>query len=202
MCMARILLAVLTVMALSCQGQQLTQGDRDFTVSALHATRKLFLDSVAALSPAQLNWKPAPDRWSVMEVAEHIAVSEESLPQMAAKAMQSPAAPDKRKADARQQDARILAAVAQRDQKAKAPAELAPAGRFKNLAELVAAFRNARDNNIAYVRETHDELRSHFTEGPLGEIDALQVYLLMAGHTERHVKQIREVMAMPGFPKR
>lgn len=200
--MARILLGVLTMMAMGCQGQQLTQGDRDFTVSALHATRKLFLDSVAGLSPAQLNWKPSKEVWSVMEVAEHIAISDELIPQMAAKAMQSPAAPEKRKANARQEDAKILAAVAQRDQKAKAPAELVPTGRFKNLTGLVEAFKKARDKNIAYVRETQDELRSHFAEGPMGEIDTLQVYLLMAGHTERHVKQIKEVMAMPGFPKK
>lgn len=200
--MARILLGVLTILAMGCQAQQLTQGDRDFTVSALHATRKLFLDSVAGLSPAQLQWKPSPDVWSVMEVAEHIAISDEIIPQLAAKAMQAPAAPEKRKANARQEDAKILEGVARRDQKAKAPAELVPAGRFRSLAELVEAFKKARDQNIAYVRETQDELRSHFAEGPLGEIDALQVYLLMAGHTERHVKQIREVMAMPGFPKK
>lgn len=200
--MARILLCVLTMFSLGCHGQQMTQGDRDFAVSAMHATRKLFLDSVAGLSPAQLKWKPSAEVWSVMEVAEHIAVSDEQIPKLAVKAMGAPPAPEKRKANAREEDAKILAAVARRDQKAKAPAEFVPSGRYQDLAALTAAFKASRDSNIAYVRETRDELRSHFVAGPLGEIDGLQVYLLMAGHTERHVKQIREVMGMAGFPKK
>lgn len=200
--MARIALCLLTMMALGCQGQQLTQGDRDYAVSAMHATRKLFLDTVSGLSPAQLKWKPSAEVWSVGEIAEHIAVSDELIPQMAAGALKGKPAPEKRKANARAEDAKILAAVAQRDQKAKAPAAFVPTGRFKDLAAVVAAFKASRDKNIAYVRETRDELRSYFAQGPAGEIDALQVYVLMAAHTERHVKQMKEVMGMAGFPKK
>src|SRR5947209_6162535 len=52
----------------------LDQGERDRAMSHLHATRKMFLDSVAGLSDTQWNFKPAPERWSVAECAEHIAV--------------------------------------------------------------------------------------------------------------------------------
>ena len=201
--MARLPVCLLTVFAMGCQAQPLTQGDRDFAVSALHATRKLFLDTVAGLSPAQLKWKPSAEVWSVMEVAEHIALSDELIPQAAAKAMQGPAAPEKRQANARAEDAKILQAMASREQKAKAPAEFVPAGRFQDMAALTAAFKASRDRNIAYVRETRDELRNHFAPLPgVGELDALQWYVMMAGHTERHVKQIKEVMGMAGFPKK
>jgi hypothetical protein len=67
---------------------------------------------------------------------------------------------------------------------------------------VIAAFKVSRDRNIAYVRETKDEMRTHFAPGPVGEMDALQWYVLMAAHTERHVMQIREVMGMAGFPKK
>jgi hypothetical protein len=199
--MARSLLCCLSLAAVACQAQPLTQSDRDFAVSAMHATRKQFLDTVAGLSPAQLKWKPAPEVWSVQEIAEHIAISDEGIPQVAAKAVQAPATPEKRKPNPRAADALLLKQLPVRDKKFKAPEGFVPSGKFKNLAAITAAFKTARDRNIAYVRETNDDLRSHFAAHPVfGDLDALQWYVLMAGHTERHILQIKEVMATPGFP--
>src|SRR5260370_25583730 len=53
--------------------EPLTQSERDKALSHFHATRKLLLDSVAGLSYAQWNFKPAPERWSIARCADHIA---------------------------------------------------------------------------------------------------------------------------------
>jgi hypothetical protein len=37
---------------------------------------------------------------------------------------------------------------------------------------------------------------------PAVEMDVYQMFIMISAHTERHVKQMREVMADPGFPKR
>jgi type II secretory pathway pseudopilin PulG len=71
-----LLLATLAAPALP---QSLTKEERERAMSELHATRKLFLDSLAGLSEAQWNFKPAPEVWSVAECAEHIALSEDRL---------------------------------------------------------------------------------------------------------------------------
>jgi hypothetical protein len=198
----RIFLLLCCPLLLSaCQAQTLSQGERDFALSALHGSRKLFLDAVNGLSEAQLKWKPDATRWSVMEVAEHLVASEEFLASMARKAMESPADPSKKQPRPREMDARILAGVADRSQKAQAPEALAPKGRFRSIEELTAEFRKLRDRNIAFVRETQQDLRSHFAPSPLGDLDALQWYIFLAGHTERHVAQIRELMAQPGLPQ-
>src|SRR6266545_4531348 len=76
-------------------GATVEQGERDRAMSHLHATRKVFLDSVAGLSDAQWNFKPSPDRWSVAECAEHIAVSEDSIFDLLRQTVKSPAAPGK-----------------------------------------------------------------------------------------------------------
>ena len=86
-------LAVVTAFA-----APLEQGERDRAMSHLHATRKAFLDSVAGLSDAQWNFKPAPERWSIAECAEHIAVSEDSLFDLLRQILKSPAAPEKKAA--------------------------------------------------------------------------------------------------------
>jgi len=94
----------------------LEQGERDIAMSHLHATRKLFLDSIAGLSDAQWNFKPAPDRWSIAECAEHIAVSEDSIFDLLQRAVKSPAAPDKKPSA---KDDFILKALTDRSVKAK-----------------------------------------------------------------------------------
>lgn len=186
----------------ACQAQTLSQGERDFALSALHGSRKLFLDAVSGLSEAQLKWKPDAKTWSVMEVAEHIAASEEFLASMARKALESPADSSKKQPKPREMDAKILAGVTDRSQKAQAPEALAPKGRFRSIQELTNEFRQLRDRNIAFVRETQQDLRSHFAPSPIGDLDALQWHIFLAGHTERHVAQIAELKARPDFPKK
>ena len=51
--------------------QSLTPEEREKCSTDLRATRKLFLDSVAGLSEAQWNFKPAPDVWSVAEAVSY-----------------------------------------------------------------------------------------------------------------------------------
>ena len=70
-------LALLAVaMLLTPVGPTISQVDRDKAVTELEASEKVFLDATRGLSEAQWNFKPAPDRWSVAECAEHIGVTE------------------------------------------------------------------------------------------------------------------------------
>ncbi|MGD0577623.1 MAG: DinB family protein [Bryobacteraceae bacterium] len=193
-----ILLISASLMPLS--GEPISQGDREYALSALHASRKMFLDSVAGLSESQLNFKPAADKWSIAEVAEHIALSEGFIFQAVQGALQTPAR--EKMTDARKLDEKILAAVPDRTVKRTAPEPLQPHHQYKSVAEAVAAFKSARDSHIAYIGATQDPLREHFSKHPaLGELDAYQWILLMSAHTERHVNQILEVKASPGFPQ-
>lgn len=185
-------------------GPTLSQGDRDFAMSHMHATRKLFLDSVAGLSAAQWNFKPAPDRWSIAEIAEHIALSEDAISQVARKALESPAEPDKAVTNNanHESDQKLLDAVADRSTKHSAPETLQPKHKFATPQEAVEHFREARDANIRYIETTSDDLRVHFAANPaVGSLDAYQWFLMMSAHTERHTAQINEVKADPKFPK-
>src|SRR5438128_9091601 len=94
-------MAILTLtMAASAQtAQTLTQADRDKAVAELEGSRQAFLDATKGLSPAQWNFKAGPDRWSIAECAEHIALSEEFIFGVVTKqVMSSPVTPEKRDA--------------------------------------------------------------------------------------------------------
>ena len=73
-------LAALTVLGvtlsvLPVSAQPLTRQERDSLVQHLEQTRQAFLQSISGLSDAQWTFKAGPDRWSIAEVAEHIAIS-------------------------------------------------------------------------------------------------------------------------------
>jgi len=180
----------------------LSTEERDAALKSLQATHDAFLKSIAGLSEKQWRFKPAPDRWSVAEVAEHIAVSESTIFGMIqSKVMTSPADPAKR-AEVAGKDETILKMVPDRSHKVQAPEFLKPTNRWATQAELTKAFEDARKATMDYVRTTNDDLRDHFGPHPLlGPMDAYQWILLISAHSERHTKQIEEVKADPNFPK-
>jgi DinB superfamily len=180
----------------------LTPEERAAALKSLQATHDAFLQSISGLSEKQWRFKPAPDRWSIAEVSEHIAVSEGMILQLVQeKIMIGPATPDKR-ADVKVTDVQILTLVPDRTHKAQAPDFLKPTGRFASREETAKAFELARKSTMDYVQTTNDDLRDHFGPHPmLGTMDAYQWILLISAHSERHTKQIEEVKADPNFPK-
>jgi hypothetical protein len=180
----------------------LTQQERDSALKQFANTRDNFLKSIAGLSQKQWTFKPAPDRWSVAEVAEHITISESTLLGLVQqRLMSSPAAPERRE-QVKGKDELIEQRVPDRSHKAQAPDILKPTGRWPNEADLVKAFETERAATIEYVRTTNDDLRDHFFDHPaFGTLDGYQWLLLISTHSARHTAQIEEVKADPNFPR-
>jgi hypothetical protein len=197
-----LLAAAILGAAGSTFAQPLTQGERDFAMSALHASRKSLNDAVAGLSAKQLSYKAAPDRWSVAEVVEHLAETEVFLFELSTKkALGFPADPSKQEL-VKGKDKDVMAQFASRATKVEAPPPVRPTARYANFAATLAAFEQRRAATIQYVEKSPDPLRLHFIDFGGNPIDAYQILLGIAGHTDRHVDQIREIRNTPGFPKR
>ena len=198
------LLALSAVVAFAVSSETLTQSERDKAVAELQGSRQAFLDAVKDLSPAQWNFKAAPDRWSIAECAEHIALSEDFIFGLVQnKFMKSPLAPQRR-AEVAGKDETLLPLLQDRTHKAKAPEPLDPTKTTMAPETSVQQFLAGRDRTIEYVRTTQDDLRDHFGDHPapaIGTLDAYQWILLISGHTRRHTLQILEVKADPNFPK-
>jgi uncharacterized damage-inducible protein DinB len=190
--------AIFVLISLTLQADTLKQGERDRAMSELHASRKLVIDAVAGLSQNQLNWKSAPEKWSIAEVVEHLAITENFLFGTYKQIAAGPADPA---AKAEQKDEDFLKAIRSRDQKVKAPDQATPKKSFPSTAEALAAFKQRRDNTIAYVEKTQDQdLRLKIVPG--FKMDAYQMFLLLAAHAQRHTDQINEVKATAGYPKK
>jgi hypothetical protein len=180
----------------------LTKEERDRAVEYLKQTQKDFVAATEGLSDAQWKFKAAPDRWSIAEVSEHIAIAEQTIWELVSgKIMKSPATPEKA-AEAKGKDEIILTRVPDRSRKAQAPEQLKPTGRWATRAALVKDFESKRAQEIAYLTETKDDLRNHFEEHPaLKTLDAYQWLIFNGAHCKRHTAQILEVKADPNYPK-
>jgi hypothetical protein len=186
--------------------QTLTQEERDRAVAELEGSKKAFLDATKGLSPAQWNFKPAPERWSVAECSEHIGLSEGFIfGVVSEKIMKAPANPEKREA-AKGKDKLIVKMVQDRTHKGTAPEQIDPAKQAAMTPqETIKSFLDSRAHTIEYVETTQDDLRDHLFDHPVpafGTMDAYQWILFMSGHTRRHTAQILEVKADANFPKK
>ena len=177
--------------------------DAKFGEKYLKDTEKNFLNSFKGLSEAQLKFKSAPDKWSVMEVAEHVTKAEDLFNGMITEqVMKSPADPSK-ESQVVGKEAGVLEKVPDRSVKAQAPDILKPTGQWKSKDELIKHFKETRAKNIAYMKEHYAEMRTHFMDQPpAGLLDGYQWMLFMAAHSKRHTAQIEEVKADPNFPKK
>lgn len=180
-----------------------TKEERKAAVEYLGQTRKMFLDSVKGLSEEQLKWKAAPDKWSVFEVSEHIALAESFLFDLiSGQIMKAPADANKTTTITMQQ---IMTMVPDRTNKFQAPEPIRPdKAPWMSMSDTMAAFKQRRATTTKFVEKGNDDMRERFFMNPAfgKEIDAYLWVAFLSAHTERHVKQILEVKSNPAFPKK
>ena len=193
--------SLFTILCLSAVavGHDLTTSDREQALRYLDETRSGVIDATKGLSEAQWKFKPAPDRWSIAEIVEHIALGEDFLlHNLREELPKAPAAAADR--DPREVDARIMSFIPDRSEKFKAPPFLVPTGRWTPQ-EALDHFLATRAETVAFLKSSND-LREHLVFlPPLGKpVDGYEWILAASAHSERHTKQILEVKADPGFP--
>jgi hypothetical protein len=172
-----------------------TNSERESLLQLLRRTEALYLATLESVSPVQAAFKPSPERWSIAEVAEHVAVAEEFMYKLAAGA--SPSTEESN----RRTDEKIHRLAADRGRAYPAPKDVCPRGRFGSVAEAIAAFRRARQKTIEYAEQARSDLRQLRVTHPTGKIDVYQNLLIGAYHPERHAKQIEEIKTSAGYPK-
>lgn len=196
-----VLLFISTSSFLSQVPSSLTKKERRDAISLLKETKKYFLKNVKGLSDAQLDYKAAPEKWSVRQCMEHIALSESFLDKIMEATMKAPATPEKR-AEIKVTDEQVVTMVEDRSKKAQAPEPIQPKGSFATSDDIINKFNEMRDKHIDFMKSTQEDLRNQCTPHPaFGMLDNYQWMLLLAAHSKRHTLQIEEVKASPGFPK-
>jgi len=195
-------LLVITGLAGTLTSTSITSKERKFAAGSLKDTKNDVLKSVAALSTAQLDFKAAPDKWSVKECVYHIAISERNLWDLLQATLKQPANPEKR-SEIKWTDEQLIKVMEDRSNKVKTQASFEPVNTpYKTLDEALESFKAARAEHIKYIKNTTEDLRNHVAKMPFGWLDCYQLCLMMSSHSQRHTQQMEEVKADPNFPSR
>lgn len=155
---------------------------------------------VVDLTPAQQRFKPHANVWCAGEIVEHLAVMEKRLSRLIASIVNSAAAaPENNRAG--------FAPVSldrfggQAAGKMEAPEMVRPGGEV-SISDSLAAMRASRAA-LAELRpqiEARDFSASAFQHPFFGLLNVYEWLLLLGVHEKRHLKQIENLIAAPGFP--
>ena len=174
----------------------MTTAERNALIEQLKGTRQSFVAAASGMTDAQGKFKPAPDRWSIEECAEHLALVERALLK---RIREESTASDHVERPERQTE--LHRAAVNRDGKRQAPDRVAPSGQYGSLAKALDQFASNREQTIAYVSACPDDLHARTVAHPVfGAMTSHEYLIFMAGHTLRHLEQVREIQASSGFP--
>lgn len=188
--------------------QKLSSSELEQGRQYLQQTRNGVVGATKGLSEAQWKFKPAPDRWSIAEIVEHIVITQEFI--LGPIREQLAKAPvDTADRDYKQVDGIVINQIPDRLTKFQAPEMLRPTGRWTPAEAMDRLLKNY--TRLEEYLESTPDLRQHIVEAPplkavskgkYESMDGYQWVLGAAAHTERHTKQILEVKADANFPAR
>jgi hypothetical protein len=194
----RIYTCILAAIAISVSAHAgpMTEIERSNLVAHLEMTASWIETETAHLSTAQLTYHAAPEKWSVIDVLEHLNIAEPIYWSELNEGLKQPLSEKKSQVP----DAPVLWYGIDRSQKDKTEARKVPHSTSTDVGARLEAFRKLHAEMLDYVRSTNDDLRGRLLTKEQG-VDLYQWILEISAHTQRHILQIREVKASPGFPK-
>ena len=160
--------------------------------SALNADRRTLRAAVDRVPESLRTVKPAPDRWSVADVLEHLSIVERgALMRVRALIQEAPAVDAPAPLTAIDRDF-----LKNRTQRIMAPDRIQPTGTISVDAAL-AALERSREELLAVLTEAEGRDLSKVTQPhpALGPLDGYQWIAIIGGHEMRHSLQIDEIAA-------
>jgi hypothetical protein len=183
-------------------GAHMSDLERKRAVDWLHESRREFFAAIDGVSEEQWKWRPAPERWSVGETAEHIVLAEALLFTMVERAVNAPANLDWEE-QTRGKTELLERVMAPRLGRATSPDPIVPSGKLAHT-EVKARFERQREKILNFAIGTELALKEYTAVHPFpvfGTLNAYQWLIYVPLHTMRHGKQIAEVKSAPGYPK-
>jgi hypothetical protein len=188
----RILASVLFAVSLSAA--PMTTIEREHLVSHLEMTESWLADEVSGLTEAQLKFRPAPGKWTILDVVEHLTIAEPQYWHDLKESMTKPVVASKNREAA---DLYVLWYGIDRTEHQKTGEAREPKGSLTDVKAGMKSVHKLRAEMLQYARSTSEDLRGH----EYGGGDVYQWFVMISTHMQRHILQIREVKAAAGYPR-
>jgi DinB family protein len=177
--------------------------ERAKAIKLLKDSEEETLAALEKLSDEQLKFKAAPDKWSILDICEHILLAEGLIFNAVDRAIATQPNPEW-ETKTKGKTEFVEKAVVNRTVKVKAPEEIVPSGKLSR-AEIIVKYKEARGKTLKFAEETQLPLKSHTLDHPFpvfGTLNAYQWLIYVPLHNMRHNLQIAEVKSDPNFPKK
>jgi hypothetical protein len=168
----------------------------------LDQSHETFLHAIDGVSAIQWTWKPASDRWSVGEVAEHVILAEALMFHAVRGAVADLPNPDWQTQTAGKTELLVRVMPSSRHGTAQAPDPTRPRQQLTR-AQVVERFLGERARIARFVAETKHPVKAHTRVHPFPVFGTLNVYqwlVYIPLHTLRHAEQIAAVRALADCP--
>ena len=174
------------------------EADRKYLLEQMTRSRDEVLKETDGLTKAQWNFKETPDRWSIKQVVEHIAIWEMLLQHEISNSFE--AGPQPERVKTAEPDSISLNFIM--DTKphhsldyTKPFSYTIPMGLNTGKSN-IAWLLKMRNESIVYLSGTKDDLRSYFNA--YSNIHQLFIYIF--GHADRHLRQIKKIKKAVNYP--
>jgi hypothetical protein len=164
--------------------------------------REELLAEVRGLSEAQLGFQPAPGKWSIGEILDHLSLAEQSMARVASRILQQAAGrgligqPGSMEPPPHGIDRELFNAPA------AAPESVLPLP-GRPLAHLLSSLGESRERLLEVSSRADGRVVGNVTirHFQLGELHFYQWLALEGAHESKHLAQIRRIKSHPKFPK-
>jgi hypothetical protein len=167
-------------------------------LAALDASRKALQQAMSAVPPSVRRQRPSPDRWSPVDIIEHLSLVETRFSTIVggkiADALRAGLGPESEPLTPLPEKVRTM--LADRTGKRSAPEAALPSGAMDEGAAWAAADKARAGFRAAVLSADGRALSGVIHEHPFfGPLNVYQWVELIAAHEMRHVAQVRETTA-------
>ena len=191
-------LLVITGFAGTVNNTALTKENRKLAVEHLKDSKLELQKITKSLSDNQLNFKVTGDSPSIRELFYQLLATEAYYWDVLDRTMRGPSTPEKRSGLALSDGDLIPGGPIAKTDICFHPNEQS----WKSITAAQASFKQTRTQYLKYVKTTTEDLRNHVISMPFGKVDSYQFILFVSTHSDKHLRDIRAIMAHPSFPKK
>ncbi|MGI8314757.1 DinB family protein [Halobacillus mangrovi] len=155
----------------------------------LDEKRDHVLSFVEEISLDEAKKKPSEDRWSILEVLEHLFLMEQLIVHQIEQAL--------KRGDQQQTSDKPIHQTTNRKYKVEAPESVQPKGQFKNLEDAKEGLKKTREATLFLIHNKDTETLKNrvFPHPAFGEMNLAQWIEFIGWHEIRHLDQMKEVKA-------
>lgn len=160
-------------------------------------TRAKLKNLVENLTDEQLHFLPAGENWTIEQIVEHISIVEYGIAKISERLLNAAKENGKTSDGSAKISTEFLQkAAASREQKLSASERVHPKGGV-TIAESFAKMNETRQilEGLRPLFETVDETQAKFPHPAFGDMTSHEWLLLLGGHEQRHIAQIKRILA-------